>query len=290
MPSITCPHCGSPITLRRAFNIGNKPFCTRCGWNLGRAQASLDAKSSLVTFLPLGVIVLAGFFFFLAARQGGANTPVFLIVIPLFLAFACIPIAGYYSTRKAIATAQQTVNPDLALAQPPLDPQLQMLQSMPRPRRVRFRFGGSVAGVVIAFAAIGIINAVVFLTVSRPPHRSGNDSFAPFIPLLFVVIVFAAVVLIPFLRDRRNLPLLRDGELAFARVVSQRTVQQGKSSYSSIDYEFKTSSSLQIRGTARDLTNSVFEDMTIPVFYDPLNPDKNVTPCATYLKVSTDPL
>jgi hypothetical protein len=94
----------------------------------------------------------------------------------------------------------------------------------------------------------------------------------------------------PYFRDKRNLPLLRDGELAFARVVSQRTVQQGKSSYSSIDYEFKTSSGLQIRSTARDLTNSVFEDMTIPAFYDPLNPGKNVTLCATYLKVSTDPL
>ena len=30
------------------------------------------------------------------------------------------------------------------------------------------------------------------------------------------------------------------------------------------------------------------EDMTIPVFYDPTNPDKNVTPCATYLKIVTD--
>ena len=289
MPSITCPHCGCPITLRRAFNIGNKPFCSRCGWNLDRAQASLEAKSSLATFLPLGVFALAGFFL-LAARQGGANNPVFLFILPLFLLFACIPIAGYYSTRKAIAAAKFTVNPDLALAQPPLDPQLQMLQSMPRPRRVRFLFSGNVVGVVIVFAAIGIINAIIFLTASRAPHRSGNDSFTPFIPLLFVVIVFAAIVLIPFLRDKRNLLLLRNGELALARVVSQRTVQQGKSSYSCIDYEFKTSSGLQIRGTARDLTASVFEDMTIPVFYDPLNPDKNITPCATYLKVSTDPL
>ena len=105
--------------------------------------------------------------------------------------------------------------------------------------------------------------------------------------MVFVMVIFALVVLVPFFRDKRNLPLLRDGELAFARVLSQKTVQQGKSSYSSIDYQFKTNGGLQILSTARDLSNSIFEDMTIPVFYDPANPDKNVTPCATYLKIVT---
>jgi hypothetical protein len=34
---------------------------------------------------------------------------------------------------------------------------------------------------------------------------------------------------------------------------------------------------------------SVYEDMTVPVFYDPADPSKNVTPCATYLRVATQP-
>jgi len=46
----------------------------------------------------------------------------------------------------------------------------------------------------------------------------------------------------------------------------------------------------QQRHAYRDLTNSVFEDMIIPVFYDPTNPDRNTTPCATCLKVSTNPI
>ena len=83
--------------------------------------------------------------------------------------------------------------------------------------------------------------------------------------------------------------MLRDGELAFARVTSQQTVQQGKISYSRIDYEFKTSSGRLIRNSAKDLSQTVFEEMTIPVFYDPLDPARNLTPGATYLRVSTDP-
>lgn len=287
MRTITCPRCGSTITLRTSFNLTGKPFCVRCGWNLQKAEAALAGKSALIKFLPLGVAAIVLVFIFISAQ---AHTPAVFFIPAVFLLVIFFPLIGYYSAQKAIAAAKFAVNPDLALSQPPLDPQLQILQSIPRPRRVKFRLAGNFAPVVIVFAAIGLLSAIVFVTVSRAPLHSNRDFFAPFFPLLFVMFVFAAAFLIPFFRDKRNLPLLRDGELAFARVTSQRTVQQGKASYSSIDYEFKISSGLQIRGTARDLTNSVFEDMTIPVFYDPLNPDKNITPCATYLKVSTDPL
>ena len=44
-----------------------------------------------------------------------------------------------------------------------------------------------------------------------------------------------------------------------------------------------------IQNSTKDLSNSVFEEMTIPVFYDPLDPSKNLTPSATYLQVSTNP-
>jgi len=57
-----------------------------------------------------------------------------MFIPAIFLLIALVPMVGYYSTQKAIATAKFTINPDLALAQPPLDPALQMLQSLPRPR------------------------------------------------------------------------------------------------------------------------------------------------------------
>jgi hypothetical protein len=99
-----------------------------------------------------------------------------------------------------------------------------------------------------------------------------------------VFVVIGIVLAVPYLQEKRNIPLLRDGELAFARIVAQQTVSQGKTSYSRIDYEFNTNTGQQIRGSCRDLTRSVFEDMTIPIFYDPLDSSKNVPLCATYLK------
>jgi uncharacterized protein (DUF983 family) len=289
MPTFACPRCGSPVSLRRAFNIGNKPFCSCCGWNLERAEAALTAKSAFATFFPLAIAALV-FFFLVFTTAKSSNNPALFLVPVLFLAIGLIPIVGYYSAKKAIAVAKFSVNPDLALAQPSLDPALQLLQSQPRPRRVSIRFQGSL---FLPLAVLTFIGMVMFITVSNPSHSpssKGNNGFAPFFPLLFMGAFLVIAFVVPVFRETRNRPLLRDGELAFARVVSQRTVQQGKSSHSSIDYEFKTNSGLQIRSTARDLTNSVFEDMTIPVFFNPGNPDKNITLCATYLKVSTDPL
>lgn len=285
MSSITCPRCGSPIQVRGVFAGASKPFCAQCGWNLDRAEAALAGKSTVMKFLPLGVVAI-GMFAALAASQ--AKTPVIFLLPAVFALVALIPLWSYYSTRKAIAAAKLTVNPGLAQAQPPLDPALQMLQSLPRPRNVGFRIQGNLA-VVAAVFVIAILSAFAIFALTarnlpRTPNPIGN--IAIFIPLLSIPVVLVVVLVIPLARETRNRPLLRDGELAFGRVTAQQTIQQGKTSYSRIEYEFKTSTGQTIRNSARDTTKAVFEDMNIPVFYDPLDPSKNVTLCATYLRIA----
>jgi hypothetical protein len=73
--------------------------------------------------------------------------------------------------------------------------------------------------------------------------------------------------------------------VAAARVLAQRTVAQGKSSYSQIDYEFRASDGQTVRNSERDLSRKVFEDMLIPVFYDPVNPSRCAALCASYSKL-----
>jgi uncharacterized protein (DUF983 family) len=287
MSTITCPRCGSPVEQRRFFNAVNKPFCSRCGWNLDRAESALAAKNAVMILLPAVIVIIALFAVFAASK---ANAP-FIFVLPVFFSLiAAVPLWSYYSMRKAISAAKFTVNPDLAQAQPPLDPSLQMLQSLPRPRRVRFSFRGSFAAIAVMLAGILVFFGVVLATANVRHVPNNRGSFAMFFPLVFLLAVFAIIIAVPLFRGKRDLPLLRDGELALARVIAQQTVQQGKTSYSRIDYEFKTSSGEVIRNSCRDLTSSAFEEMTVPVFYDPRNPSKNIAACATYFKVVADSL
>lgn len=282
MSIIMCPRCGSQVPLRRFFNPANKPFCARCGWNLSAAETALDAKSRIMKLIPL---FMAGVVVFVVFTGSRANSPFIFIVPVLFALLALAPLWNYYSTRKAIAAAKSTANPSLAQAQPPLDSALQMIQSVPRPRRVRFRFQGSSAAVLVVFGAFAILNGILFVAISRYPFSPRGVGLAPLFPLLFVFLVIVVVLVVPYVREKRNLPLLRDGEVAFGRVVAQQTVQQGKASYSRIDYEFQTNTGQVVRNSCRDLNRAVFEDMTIPVFYDSLDPAKNIAACATYLKI-----
>ena len=73
--------------------------------------------------------------------------------------------------------------------------------------------------------------------------------------------------------------LLVEGEIAFGRIMDQKHRFEAQlyssSSYSEITYEFRDSSGFLVTGNAIDETNSFFEEMIIPVFYDPQNPRKN---------------
>lgn len=281
MRTITCPRCGSSIAIYRAFRPTIKPFCARCGWNLQRAEVAVAGQNAATKFAPLAIGALAVIGAFALART---SSPVGVVVPLLVGGVMLIPAWSYFSTRNEIAAAKSTVNPSLATAQPYVDPSLQQLQALPRPRRVRFRIPN---GLVVVLMIAGLIMAFgLYLAAGAArngrAHVNGSG-------LLAIPIIFVFLLVVPYFRDKRNRPLLRDGELALGRVTYQQSVQAGKSSYSRIGYEFTTNSGQLIQDQAKDLTYSVYEDMTIPVFYDPTNPARNVTPCATYLQVSMNP-
>jgi uncharacterized protein (DUF983 family) len=289
MGNITCPLCGAPITGTGLFGQG-KPFCTHCGWNLERAESALNANSRVAVLLAVGLGILAISLFWLSsnARGGGPHLIPALPILLFFVLAGGIPYWSYLSTKRAIAQARAT--PSLqGQAQPIPDAFLQRVQSLPQPRRVGFRFPGAAAGAV-AFA-FGMLILIMFLATAHvgPPtgHRNGVPFpyFALFGPIIFVVVVIGIVIIPAVLKEKRNRPLFQDGEVAAARVLAQRTMRQGKASYSQIDYEFQTSGGETIRNTERDLSGKVFEDMLIPVFYDPVNPSRCAALCASYSRL-----
>jgi len=286
MRAITCPRCGTPIDRSRPFGFQNKPFCATCGWNLERAELAVSGKSYAAALVPVAIVTV--FIIGLLGFTQAKNPFVFLIPL-VFGSVVLIPLWSSISTRKAVAAAKLTANPSLALSQPPLDPVLQQLRVMPRPRRVRFRVPGALASVLVLTMVLGI--GGLWIATSLKADRSTGNVRVRSNPsgILVVPIVFVVLLVVPYFRDKRHLPLMRDGELALGRVTYQQNTSQGKSSYSRIGYEFKTTSGQLIQDQAKDLTYTVYEDMIIPVFYDPTNPARNVTPCATYLQVSTNP-
>jgi uncharacterized protein (DUF983 family) len=278
---ITCPRCGSSLPLRQFFARSNKPFCTRCGWNLDRAEAALNDTKTMLKLIALGVAGVGLFAMFAAFRS---HEPEALWFPAIFVVIAMVPLWNYISVRRAITAAKSTVIPDLARTNPLALPSVQLLLSLPRPRRVRVNFTG-ILGLLTLLSAVILL--CLLLMVPFPWHDSPIDSKnSPLIPVVFITFVVAVMVVPAILREKRNWSLFRDGDVALARVLAQSRSQQGRTTYSRIEFEFRANSGQLVRNSQKDLSEKVFEEMTIPVFYDPLDPSKNTALCASYLKIS----
>jgi uncharacterized protein (DUF983 family) len=278
---ITCPLCGSSVPQRRFFARSNKPFCARCGWNLDRAEAALNDTKTMLKLITLAVAGVGLFAAFAAVRAHELWT---LSLPAIFLLIAMIPLWNYISARRAIAVAKSTVIPDLARTNTPVLPSVQLLLSLPRPRRVRVALTGTL-GIIVLLSVVILL--CLFLMVPFTWHDSPIDSKnSPLIPILFITFVVSVMVVPAIFREKRNWSLFRDGDVALARVLAQSRAQQGRTTYSKIDFEFRANSGQLVRNSQKDLSEMVFEEMTIPVFYDPLDPSKNTALCASYLKIA----
>jgi len=240
--------------------------------------------------LMAGFAVLAmGLFLASSNRRGDPHLVLLIAILGIFALAVGIPYWSYVSRKRAIAAAKAVVPMQGVQTQPIPDAFLQRVQSLSRPRRVQFRFLGAPA-VILMFAFV-ILAGVMFFAMARvgPPGVPRSVPPTPYFvflgPIGFVVLIVGIVILPALLKEKRNRPLFQDGEVAAARVVAQRMIMQGKTSYSQIDYEFRVSGGQTIRNTERDLSQKVFEDMLIPVFYDPVNPSRCAALCASYSKL-----
>lgn len=289
MTYITCPLCGSPIKQRGFFGQG-KPFCVQCGWNLERAETSLKEKARVPLFILVAFAIMAiGLFWVTSGTGRGGHLFPALPIVAIFVLAGGLPLWSYFSTKRAIALAKATPSVQGAQAQSVPDAFLQRIQSLPRPRRVRFRFPGN--SVAVFVLAVAMLFGIMFFATARVRPPGGARDTAPFphfilaVPVVSVILILGLALIPALLKEKRNRPLFQDGEVAAARVLAQRTVAQGKTSYSQIDYEFCASDGQTIRNTERDLSRKVFEDMLIPVFYDPVNPSRCAALCASYSKL-----
>jgi hypothetical protein len=281
MSGITCPVCRSPVSLRQLFDRENKPFCERCGWNVVYAEAALNSRKKILKFWG---VVLAGVTALTAFVVWRFHENLILALPTTIILMGSFPLWHYIVARRGIAAAKSRGFPNVAPTSPGLDPAEQALRSLARPRHVKVKFAGTLG---LTMVLVALILFCVVPAVLSTWHDSPLDSKdSALIPLIFLCALVAAMVVPTILRERRNWPLLRDGELTLGRVLSQQVVHQGRTGYNLVHFEFQTNSGQWIRNSQKDLTEKVFEDMSIPVFYDPSDPSKNVAICATYLRIS----
>ena len=283
MSNITCPLCGSAVTVRQSFGRITKPFCARCGWNLERAESSL--KKAPVSQILVSLASLAiGLFCLSSIVAGGKHLVPALSILAIFVLAGSMPLWSYLSTTRAIALAKATPSLQGLQVQPIPDAFLRRIQSLSRPRRVRLRFTGAFA--VVVLIGVGVLFGFVFYGLARSNAASSSLKDLKLLVFLVFFPLFLGVLMVSLLlKEKRNRPLFQDGEVAAARVLVQRAASRGRSShYSQIDYEFRASDGQTIRNSEEDLSRKVFEDMLIPVFYDAVNPSRCAALCASYSK------
>jgi uncharacterized protein (DUF983 family) len=282
MTTVICPFCGAEVRLHQFLQAANKPFCAKCGWNLDRAQSDLAGTAKTMrlfaTAFLLGIALTTAVSIY--NKELAGFVPIALILGVVTFAYAW----NYWGTKRALESASLGIKTEPSSGKTPVPSLfLQRVQALSRPRRVTLQFTGYVA--VLLFVFVLTVVGLLFFAVGT--ERTGSFEFRVWfaLPLVAIAGILGGVLIFKFAKERKKLSLFREGEVAAARVVNQIVVQRGKQSYNEITYEFPSAGGSMIRKTERDHTKLIFEDMLIPVFYDPLSPDGCVALCATYFRL-----
>jgi|SRR5690242_9890255 len=162
--------------------------------------------------------------------------------------------------------------------------QYQSLFEASKPRSVRIRTFDRI--ILITFPVAGLIlfyfNATEILGLPQP-RTSSSQIVDALLGLLFAAILLV-VGCVTAWKVRLDKKLMRNGELVMAVVTHQRLVKAqsgrgGKKKRSRVRYRFKDPSGQLYQGTGNDHSRRLRVDMTVPVFYDPTNPERNVAIC-----------
>jgi hypothetical protein len=160
--------------------------------------------------------------------------------------------------------------------------QFDFLFSIPRPRPVRLTRRGRTIMTMTLVGAIAIEAVLLEALYSEWDLTKSLIGLHAQEGLLACLAILIA--LIPFFIRRmivRDQDLITGGAVVRALVTNQRRFKNT----SSIQYEFQAASGRKISDSANDYTHSFFEGMTVPVFYDPRDPSRNVAACASFFEV-----
>ena len=281
MAKVNCPHCAASA-VRVALIDGYKFYCSRCGWNreLVPGELSSTIKVSLI-LMALG-LVLAVVARIKSPSEGWAWAGILLASSGLPIYYT---LSAFQQMRKLRSLSFQSVTnqpPTIAISQ--MSPsgvptktiafqetEFPELAALARPRKLKMTWKGRF---YLVFALVVVILFTVYglpglWSEFNNPHSSHGRIWSLVAPLV-VIYGYSFVFFRNRLRERR---LLSNGELTSGYVTAQNT---GHYTQQSIQYCFKLSGGRLEFGRCNDASRSLYEGMTVPVFYDADNPKHSI--------------
>ena|SRR5271165_6380236 len=280
MAKVNCPHCGASA-VRVILMDGYKFYCSRCGWNhqLVRGELSSTIKISLI-------IVALGLLLAVVVRVKSPNEG--WTWAGILLAFSGLPIyyalSAFRQMRKLQSLSFQPVGdepPTIAISEMSQsgvptktitfkEKEFPELAALACPRKLKMTWKGRfylvfALAVVSLFTIYGLPALWSEFNNPQPSHGRKWTFLAP----LVVIYGYSFAFFRNRLRERQ---LLANGELASGYVTAQNNGRYTPS----IQYCFKLSGGRLEFGRCDDASRSLYEGMTVPVFYDADNPKRSI--------------
>lgn len=285
MPTIACPQCHAPAAM-----AGGKAYCPNCHWNLDVAEAAAFKVYRRLRWMGLlwfAIIVLFSY---------GEDNILVKVVPPVILlalyAFMWRKLGSDVRRLEAIRAGVAEPPQDIAAAAAQqaaasmeseiAEREEHVLAGLPTPRDVRMKKRSKIgfAVVFILFGALAIFMAGLLFTSGKGDN--GNPVTPGFTVFMLGLVAFSLIlpwVIVGSTLSQKK--LMMNGQFALARVTAQWTMRNTNG----ISYTFKDVTGAVFNCRGSDPTRAVFEGMSVPVFYNPENPRKQIAECASAYEV-----
>jgi hypothetical protein len=264
-------------------------YCAQCGWQKKQTEAQLRMNLRVMPLVAFVIVLLAVFTIF--QGQGRVRKPSW---DALFFIFPVLPFAVSYAlTRRnlqiLLAQPPPSVTPGGATAgsgmeatAPALRPQYEALLKTTPPRTLRLSMRGKF-NVTLVMVVVAIFGAIIGVRLYRAWAQT--HSFAAFQFGEWGLAGFGLFLLLMLVMQWRALDrerdLLTNGEVAAGRIVQKINTRPAYA----IKYEYQDFAGQTHSGGGVDYTQKLTEGMTVPVFYDRENPNRQVVACGAFHEV-----
>ena len=277
MTKVNCPQCGSPAE-RVGLIDGYKCYCSRCGWNHEILQGELSSAIKVSLILVAVLVAIAVVLRVRNPNEDWTRAGISLTIsgLPIYYALSAFrqlrklrglsfQPATDHSPTFIVSETVSSGGPSRTIAFK--EKEFPELAALPRPRKLKMTWKGRF------YVVFALVVLCLFTVYGLPAFWSEfNNSHRRAWSLVAAVVVIYGYSLAFFRNRLRERRLLANGELASGYVTAQSNARYTQS----IQYCFKLPGGRLAFGRCNDASRSLYEGMTVPVFYDADKPTRSI--------------